>query len=187
MHRFHPWALLLLLLFLAGCAQTIVPLRYQNLTLSTPPCSHPIAIGQIKDQRQDPLQIGATLKQTPFYAETMVDTWVRQALVSQLRAQGCEVLSDGEAEGSAVAVTGEVSRAWLRQISRTEYSGQLQIHLQLTRNGQTIHKESFKTEVTKRVVPKKTVPQDIMTELLQDLMSEMVPRVIEKHVTQKPG
>jgi uncharacterized lipoprotein YmbA len=187
MHIWKICSVLLMALLLAGCAQTIVPLRYQNLSLSTPDCSSPVVIGEITDQRPKPLQIGTTLDGKPFYAESMVDAWVRQALVSQLRAQGCRVLPAEEADGSGVAVRGEVTKAWLRQISRTEYSGQMRIALELSRQGQTIHKEIFKAEIEKRVVPKRTVPQSIMAELLQDLMSEIVPRIIENNVTQEPG
>jgi len=187
MQKFHCWALVPILLLLAGCAQTIVPLRYQAMSLSTPNCTSPIVIGEIKDQRPEPLEIGTTIEDTPFYAESMVDAWVRQALISQLKAQGCRVLTVEEAEGAGIAVSGEVTKAWLRQNSRTEYAGQMQITLKLSHQGQPIHKESFKADIKKRVVPKRTVPQSIMAELLQDLMSEIVPRIVEKNVTPEPG
>ena len=181
MKRFHSWAPLLVLLLLAGCAQTIVPLRYQNLSMSTPSCSSPIVIGQITDERGTPLQIGSTLEQTPFYAESMVDAWFQQALVSQLRSQGCQVLLSGQdQETEALVVHGAIKKAWLNQVSRTEYTGLLQIGLELSRKGHAVHKETFKAEISKRVVPKKTVPQTIMTELLQDLMREVVPTIVKE-------
>ncbi len=182
-------AFLLVLLYsplLIGCAQNTVPLVYSSPAENTLPIAGApsVCVVAFTDQRFSP-PIGQRSDGTDFMPQSDVSAWFTQALGTEIAREGIVVTraaSEAEAKSSHAdyIVTGTVDEVWLTEKSSTEYETRLRSTLVIKSGQKNLFSRSFSSSLSRRVVPGSSVPKELLTESLSDLVTPMARAVYEK-------
>ena len=171
------WAALLAVLFLCGCGNTIVPLTYQPSLIETPACDRTVAVLSFADATQAE-GIGVTRKGHTLYPDISLERWVTRALRTQLKHQGCRVLKSQE--DADLTISGSIKKAFIEEISSTNYRAALMIQATLQRSGKKIYSETLSASMEKRALPWSATDEELMRSLLEEIMSSLVPKLISQ-------
>jgi hypothetical protein len=164
-----------------GCVRTtMVPLSYSPAVHERPECRLSLTVPGFADARGDVEGVGRTEDGRVYYPDRLVEDWVTSAFRRELRSAGCQVSKQPsrEAQTNGFILRGSVERAWLRQVSSTEYTVNLELNLRVFRGERRVHAESFKASLQRIAFPRQELPELLMQENLQDLMRVMVPTTL---------
>ena len=177
---------LLGVLFLAGCAQNTVPLVYTPSAENTIPLSGApaVAVVTFTDKRTSP-PVGKRDNGSDFMPSSNVNDWVTHSLGTELSQLGLVVtLADSEAQaqhsGAGYVVTGSVDEVWLTEKSSTEYDARMRATITVKQARKSLFSRSFSSTLSRRVVPVSSVPQEMLSETLRDLVTPMARAINEQ-------
>ena len=186
----HPVRLVLLFLcaaFLAGCAQNTVRLVYTAPEANTIPTAGApeVTVVPFADLRAKP-PVGQRSDGTDFMPSSSVSEWVTHALVTELSRDGIiatTAASETQARsaGAKYIVTGTVDEVWLTEQSSTEYSSRMRGSVAVKGEKKAMATRSFTSSLSRRVVPLSSVPQEMLSETMRDLVLPMV-KVVRENV-----
>ncbi len=181
-------AFLIIMALVAGCAPSAtVPLTYDTLhVLDAGSSAGSVSVIKFMDETEKGIGgkavLGRTSEGQDFFAESSLAEWVSWAVYDELKASGLRVEyhpAPGE-YGTDFDISGQVQSLKLDQTSSTDYKGSMRVRLVIESRGSHVHSEKFYSEVTKVVFPSKDAPRDIVKEILQGIMTELVPVVTAK-------
>jgi hypothetical protein len=170
-------AALLALLMICGCGNTIVPLTYQPQLIETPSCDRTIKVLSFEDATQAD-GIGTNRKGRTLYPDMSLERWVTKAVRTQLRHQGCRVVTS--ANGADWQVSGTIKKAFVEELSSTSFRAALMLKAVLERSGQEVYAETFSATMEKRDLPWRDTDEELMRSLLEEIMSSLVPKLITR-------
>lgn len=173
---------------LSGCAPTgTVPLTYAPLhVLDAKPGTGSVSVIKFTDETEKGLggksRLGRTSEGLDFFADSSLAEWVSWAVYDELKEAGINVEYHPAAGeyGTDFDISGQVQSLKLDQTSSTDYEGSMRVRLVIESKGNHVHSEKFYSEVTKVVFPSKDAPREIVMEVLQGIMTELVPVVADK-------
>ena len=170
-------AVLLALLIVSGCGNTIVPLTYQPRLIETPACDRTVAVLSFEDATQAD-GIGTNRKGRTLYPDMSLERWVTKAMRTQLRHQGCHVVKS--ANGTDWQVSGSIKKAFVEELSSTKHRAALMIKAMLERSGEAVYAETFSATMEKRALPWSDTDEELMRSLLEEVLSSLVPKLITR-------
>ena len=167
-------------LLLLGCAKNTVPLVYSSpSTENTIPLtgSPTVSVVTFMDKRGSP-PIGQRDNGSDFMPSSSVTDWVTHSLATELSQLGLIVtLADSEAQaessGAKYVVTGSVDEIWLTEKSSTDYEARMRATVTIKSGKKALLTRSFSSALSRRVVPLSSVPQEMLSETLRDLIIPM--------------
>lgn len=170
----------------AACASSTVRLVHSSPAEATIPAAGApeVAVVTFADNRSSP-PVGRRSDGSDFMPGSSVADWVTHALATELSRTGVIVTVAGsEAEALAAGarhiVTGSIDTVWLAEKSATEYDARLNGALSLKSRERTLFTRSFSSALSRRVVPVSSVPQEMLSEALQEMAAPMARAVYEK-------
>ncbi len=164
---------------LAACTpKTMVPLNYALTTPAVGACTQPTSVLVFKDARQS-RSIGRDGDGNLLQPGSDVADWVGWSLYEELNAAGCNVKyrSMRQADGLPV-VTGEVLDVRMMSTGTTTWKGIVKIRVAVERNGKSEAGETFIGEVEKPIIFGVNSREEVLTEALQGVMEQVVPKVV---------
>ncbi len=167
---------------LLGCAtNTVVPLNYALVTPAGQSCKGPVTVLEFKDARKQH-SLGRDSDGYELRPATDVGDWVSWSLYEELVAQGCSVKYRGVRRDEPVGtlVSGEVVDVRLTPMGKTVWKGMVKVAVSVERNGVSIPKETFISEVEKPIIFGVSNREEVLTEALQGVMEQVVPKVLGK-------
>ncbi|KAB1441678.1 hypothetical protein [Pseudodesulfovibrio senegalensis] len=166
-------------LLLAACSpKTVVPLNYALVTANAGSCGNPINVLVFKDMRES-RSIGRDSNGNLLQPGSDVADWVGWSLYEELNAAGCNVKYRSMRQTDNVpVVTGEVLDVRMTPTGNTTWKGVVKIHVAVEREGVADPGETFMSEVEKPVVFGVSSREDILSEALQGIMEQVVPKVM---------
>lgn len=177
---------LLSVLLLAGCAQNTVRLVYTPSTENTIPLSGSPAVSVVAftDKRVSP-PVGQRSNGSDFMPSSSVSDWITHSLASELSQQGLVVtLADSEAQaqasGAKYMVTGSIDEIWLTEKSSTDYDARMRATVTVKEAKKNLLTRSFSSALSRRVVPLSSVPEEMLSETLRDLVTPMARAINEQ-------
>lgn len=182
---------LVLALPLGGCAHNTIPLAdspEQREIIPTVGAPR-VCVVLLADARATP-DLGVRSDGSAFVTDADVRAWVSQALAAALSRQELAVstaTSESEARnaGARFLVTGTIDAIQLQEESSTDYSCSMRASIQLRDGKNSLFRNSFSSALSRRlIVPLPSVPQEIMTENLDDLVRPIALAVKQKLLPQ---
>lgn len=177
---------LLSILLLAGCAQNTVRLVYTPSTENTIPLSGSpsVAVVAFADKRSSP-PVGQRSNGSDFMPSSSVSEWITHSLASELSQLGLIVTqADSEAQaqasGAKYVVTGSIDEIWLAEKSSTDYDARMRATVTVKEAKKNLLTRSFSSSLSRRVVPLSSVPEEMLSETLRDLVTPMARAVNEQ-------
>lgn len=185
--RFSAALALMSVLLLAGCAKNTVHLIYTPSTENTIPISGSpsVAVVTFADKRPTP-PVGQRSNGSDFMPSSNVSDWVTHALATELSQQGLIVTLAGSepqarASGAKFVVTGSIDEIWLTEKkASTEYDARMRATVIVKDAKKSLLTRSFSSTLSRRVVPLASVPEEMLSETLRDLVSPMARAVNEQ-------
>lgn len=176
----------LLCFLLTGCAQNTVKLVYTPTTENSLPAagSPSVSVVAFADKRSSP-PVGQRGNGSDFMPSSSVSDWVTHSLATELSNLGL-IVSLAETEAQALAsgakhvVTGAIDEIWLTEKSSTEYDARMRATVMVKEAKTTTLTRTFSSALSRRVVPLSSVPQEMLSETLHDLVVPMARAVNEQ-------
>lgn len=173
---------LFLLAFAAGCTpKTVVPLNYAVLGNMPGSCNGNVMVVAFKDVRKQ-ASIGRDGDGYVLNPGSDVADWVGWSLYEELRAAGCETSYHGTREGfsARTVVSGEVLDVKISPMGKTVWKGMVKARMTTEVDGKAYPGETFVSEVEKPIIFGVSSREEVLTEALQGVLEQMVPRVLER-------
>lgn len=190
--RFIAIALSLLLLAACGPGNTVKLLPAPPLSASTLPAPNApsISIVNFKDERIDPMAIGARRDGTAFTTTADVSSWVSRALADELARRGFRVTfatntTQARNSNPDFLVTGIVNEVWLKEISATEMTTQMRINCTLANRKGKLWTESCNSSQTRTGLPSSDATDNLLLDTLQDLIKPVVNKITQSIESKK--
>lgn len=173
---------LLALVAAVGCSTSnSVRLAYAPVKEGADACTKSITVQRFEDARESDA-LGPKADGTKFYPSSSVADWVSKALYDELEQAGC-MMAYHEAEYRPVTdytVTGTITKVHLAEVSATQYEVELAMDVVMARNDEAVYRESVVSQISKRVVPGKKNPGEILSEGLQELLRPVTAKILAR-------
>ncbi len=186
LNRLPAFLAVLTVLALAGCAQNTVRLVYAPSAETTIPLtgSPTVSVVSFADKRSAP-PVGQRSDGSDFMPSSSVTDWVSHSLASELSQLGLIVtMADSEAQaltsGAKYVVAGSIDDIWLAEKSSTDYEARMRASVTVKAAKKALLTRSFSSALSRRVVPLSSVPQEMLSETLRDLIVPMARAVNEE-------
>ena len=177
--RLPVFLVLLSALALQGCAQNTVRLVYTpSVENSIPLAGAPsVSVVTFADKRSSP-PIGRRDNGSDFMPSSSVSDWVTHSLATELSQLGLVVtMADSEAlalaSNASFLVTGSIDEIWLTEKSSTDYDARMRGTITVKSSQKTLLTRSFSSALARRVVPLSSVPQEMLSETLREMILPM--------------
>ena len=164
-----------------GCASpTTVDLIYHPIDIDVSPCKSSIAVVALEDQRESEA-IGQRKDGQQIYGNPAAAEWVSRALLDELKKSGCpgEYHDKGSDFGTDYIVTGAVKEMYFKQESISGYTSGMKLRVVVNKGGQKVLGKDFSSTLRKTTVPGSGAYNEVLSELLQNMLREVVPDVRE--------
>lgn len=174
------FVLTLLLMVVAGCANSnVVRLNYA-LGSAHAPCTGDVVVFKFQDKRATGI-LGKNTDGRTLTTQTDVADWVGWAVFEEVQAAGIKTRyrTTDMSLGDGTVLTGEVLEVALNQTGHTTYAGRIAIRVILKQGGTVVHQEKLVSEVEDVVLPSYATQSDIMAETLRGVTAEVVSMVCE--------
>lgn len=185
--RFFGAALALLVALTAGCAQkdTGLTLRYAPVGRDTGACTAKVGVAQLADNRGGMQAIGDRDRETRFYPlGPAVTDWVREALVEEFKARGCDAAEDAPDSpfGGDWVVGGEVLSVYMTQTGMLGTKLHLKLRFVLDRaldaSGRHVFQKTYEgTWERTSLNLSRDRNEALFQEALGDLLRDVVPEL----------
>lgn len=176
-------AILLIILasMLTACSITsTVPLVYPQPDARTPFCSSELTVANFQDQRADSRYLGLNADDEPIKSDIPGAEWISWAVFDELSVRGCQVSHRTSAqELSGAVLSGEVRELSLNESNPAVYDAAISVMFHLDRDGKRVWSQKFSIKVEETVFPGHEKARLIMTEALQELLSDAVPAILK--------
>ncbi len=164
-----------------GCASTAtIDLIYHPVGVDVPPCKSSIAVVALVDQRSS-IAIGEKKDGQNIYGKPFAAEWISRALLEELKMAGCQ--ADYHDKGSDFntdyVVTGEVTEAYFKQESISGFVADMKLRIVVNKSGKKIVGKEFTSTIRKKTLPGSGAYNEVLSELLQGMMREVVPDILE--------
>ena len=178
---------LLSALLLPGCAQNTVRLVYApSADTALPQAGAPsVTVVTFADKRGSP-PIGRRSNGSDFMPSSSVSDWVTHSLATELAQLGLNVtMADSESQALAsnakFMVTGSIDELWLTEKSSTDYDARMRGTIKVKDVQKPLLTRSFSSALARRVVPLSSVPQEMLSETLREMVLPMA-RAADEHI-----
>lgn len=175
-------AFLLILLLLSGCASNVIYLSYPELKTPASFDSRKNISVCVTDftNKRDTGVIGERLNGEVILPRIPVERWLATSLAVELEHAGyrvstAETLAEALTGKTDYIITGESEGVWLAETSLTRYTGTIRTSITLL-DGQGGHitTNAYNCIYSKTVLPIYGVPQTLLAEALQEMLSPAV-------------
>ena len=178
--------ILRLLLFLGlsliiGCASTTtIDLIYHPIDIDTPSCKSSVAVIALEDQRESEA-IGERKDGQQIYGKPVAAEWISRALLEELKKSGCqgEYHDKGSDFTTDYVVTGAVKEMYFKQESISGFASEMKLRIVINKGGQKVLGKEFSSTLRKKTLPGSGAYNKVLSELLQNMLREVVPDVRE--------
>ncbi len=180
------FTILRLLLFLGlsvivGCATpTSINLIYDPIDADTSPCKSSIAVVALEDQRESEA-IGERKDGQQIYGKPVAAEWISRALLEELKKSGCqgEYHDKGSDFTTDYVVTGAVKEMYFKQESISGFASEMKLRIVINKGGQKVLGKEFSSTLRKKTLPGSGAYNKVLSELLQNMLREVVPDIRE--------
>jgi hypothetical protein len=175
----------LLALALSGCAgNSGLILRYSPLGQDTGACAAPVGVGEIKDNT-NMKAIGDRDGQTKYYPMgSAVSDWVHDAVESELKARGCQVLkaAAGDSPFAAdYAISGEGFKVYMTQEGYLKSTLAMKVKFTLEKYGKMVFEKTYEGSWERTSVAlSQERAEKLFTEALGDLLRDAIPELMAR-------
>lgn len=182
-------ALLFFCLLCCACAKSTVPLVYSSSAETTLPTAGASTVLVVPFTDSRPIaQIGKRSDGSDFMPDSNLSNWVTHALIAELSRSGIIVVAtESEARaftgGARYVATGSLDDVWLEEKSPTEYEARILATLALKTPERTLFTRSYRSSISKRVLPLPSAPEEVLADALRELALPMV-QTIKEHLRQ---
>lgn len=166
--------------FLGGCAdKTVIPLNYALITPSGQSCGGSTAVLKFADARTS-RSLGRDGDGRLLQPATDVADWVSWSLYEELSVLGCDVKYHGVRDGldEQTIVLGKVVDVRLMPLGKTVWKGVVKVSMAVERDGAVGPWETYISEVEKPVIFGVSTREEVLTEALQGVMEQMIPKAL---------
>jgi hypothetical protein len=176
--RFLP--VLGLLLFVGCASTTTIDLIYHPIDIAVSPCKSSIAVVALEDQRESDA-IGERKDGQQIYGKPAAAEWISRALLGELKESGCqgEYHDTGSDFNTDYVVTGAVKEMYFKQESISGFNSDMKLRIVVNKGGQKVVTKEFSSTLRKKTVPGSGAYNEILSELLQNMLREVVPEIRE--------
>jgi uncharacterized lipoprotein YajG len=177
--------LLAALLGLSGCAKPdyTIQLAYQPAGSQASLCANKqIAVVRFADGRKM-TEIGDKDREAFFYpGEKSVTEWASRAVADELSSSGCKVQYHETFYPFNVdyIVTGEVIQVYLRQRGLLDYDANMKLKIRVQKGNDFVAEKTYSASWEKKVAPMTSSREGILMQLLQDVLRDAVPDIMDK-------
>ena len=182
------FTILRLLLFLGlsvivGCASTAtIDLVYHRADVDVPSCKSSVAVVALEDQRSvAPNAVGQKKDGQNIYGKPSTAEWISRALLEELKLSGCqgEYHDKGSDFTTDYVVTGAVKEMYFKQESISGFASDMKLRIVINKGGQKVLGKEFSSTLRKKTLPGSGAYNKVLSELLQNMLREVVPDVRE--------
>ena len=169
------------LTLLVGCASTTtIDLIYHPIEIDVTPCKSSLAVVALEDQRESDA-VGERKDGQQIFGKPAAAEWISRALLDELKKSGCqgEYHDKGSDFGTDYIVTGAVKEMYFKQESISGYASGMKLRVVVNKGGQKVMGKDFSSTLRKTTVPGSGAYNEVLSELLQNMMREVVPDLRE--------
>jgi uncharacterized lipoprotein YajG len=164
---------------MVGCASTnTINLIYHPIEVDTSPCKGSIAVLALEDQREFEA-IGERKDGQQIYGKPAASEWISRALLEELKMSGCqgEYHDKGSDFNTDYIVTGAVKEMYFTQQSLSGFESEMKLRIVISKGGQKVLGKEFSSKLRKKTLPGSGAFNEVLSELLQDMLREVVPNI----------
>ncbi len=164
-----------------GCASTTtIDLIYNPIDIDTPSCKSSVAVVALEDQRESEA-IGERKDGQQIYGKPVAAEWISRALLEELKKSGCqgEYHDKGSDFTTDYVVTGAVKEMYFKQESISGFASEMKLRIVINKGGQKVLGKEFSSTLRKKTLPGSGAYNKVLSELLQNMLREVVPDVRE--------
>ncbi len=179
--------LLLCLALCAGCAKNTVRLLYptDDPAVVAPVAARQICVVRLAQAWGGTRAVGERSDGSEFLPNSDVQDWMTHSLAVALSRQGLKANTApseaaARAAGCTNILTGEIQQINLQEKSMTSYDCSMRVVLHLQTPKGQVWKNTFSSSLARTVVPFSSVPEEMLSETLNDLTGAMAKAVKEK-------
>ncbi len=169
------------LALIVGCASTTtIDLIYHPIDVDTSPCKSSVAVVALEDQRESEA-VGEKKDGQQIYTKPDAAEWISRALLEELKKSGCqgEYHDTGTDFNTDYIVTGAVKKMYFKQVSMSGFASDMKLRIVINKGGQKVLGKEFTSTLKKKTVPGSGAYNEVLSELLQNMLREVVPDVRE--------
>jgi len=166
---------------MVGCASTTtIDLIYHPIDVDIIPCKSSIAVVALEDQRESEA-VGEKKDGQQIFGKPVAAEWVSRALLEELKKSGCqgEYHDTGTDFNTDYIVTGAVKKMYFKQESMSGFASDMKLRIVINKGGQKVLGKEFTSTLKKKTVPGSGAYNEVLSELLQNMLSEVVPDIRE--------
>jgi hypothetical protein len=134
----------------------------------------------LEDQRESEA-IGERKDGQQIYGKPVAAEWISRALLEELKKSGCqgEYHDKGSDFTTDYVVTGAVKQMYFKQESISGFASEMKLRIVINKGGQKVLGKEFSSTLRKKTLPGSGAYNEVLSELLQNMLREVVPDVRE--------
>ncbi|MFO7716940.1 MAG: hypothetical protein R6Y91_00040 [Desulfohalobium sp.] len=172
---------LVVVLLSFGCGGgMVVPLSYSP-AISPQSCETEIGVQPLLDTRSQD-QLGQTHNGGRYFPQDNVSQWASQALFNELEQAECPkpvLLQSASGATPSWIIAGAVEKLTVNQTQLVRFTGQLRLRLQIRHGNKQVFENTYTLTQQRTAFPDSDVPAELLRSMLQDILQEAVPNLIQ--------